>query len=358
MTDRRDVHRADRLPARGDVRVCGQRRGAGMSPSTSTPARSWRSSARTAPGKSTIVKGLLGLSDQLGGEVELFGTPLDRFGRSGDHRPPRLRPAAAHPLRLGARDRRGDRRHRTAGAAVAGSAGPRPPTGTRHRPRPRRRRPRRPRRRPTSAPSPAASSAGSSSPARWPRSPTSCSWTSRPPGSTPPTSTCSPRCSAGWPRRASTMLIVTHEMDAFVDVVTRVVVVDRGGVVFDGPRDVFLAREAEVAPRAPQPPPRRRAAPTRGPRCTGDAEAGPTGEGADDRAALLRLHAAGPARGRPRRPRRPARRRLPRAAPAVADRRRDGPRRPRRRRRRAAHQHRARLDGAGRRRSSRRWPSS
>jgi zinc transport system ATP-binding protein len=43
-----------------------------------------------------------------------------------------------------------------------------------------------------------------------------------------------------------TMLVVTHEMDAFVDVVTRVVVVDRGGVTYDGPRDAFLAREAEV----------------------------------------------------------------------------------------------------------------
>jgi zinc transport system ATP-binding protein len=36
-----------------------------------------------------------------------------------------------------------------------------------------------------------------------------------------------------------TMLIVTHEMDAFADVVTRVVVVDRGGVAFDGSRDAF-----------------------------------------------------------------------------------------------------------------------
>ncbi len=43
-----------------------------------------------------------------------------------------------------------------------------------------------------------------------------------------------------------TMLIVTHEMDAFADVVTRVVVVDRGGVTFDGSRDTFLARESEV----------------------------------------------------------------------------------------------------------------
>ena len=30
-------------------------------------------------GKSTLVKGLLGLNDHLGGEVELFGTPLARF---------------------------------------------------------------------------------------------------------------------------------------------------------------------------------------------------------------------------------------------------------------------------------------
>ena len=30
-------------------------------------------------GKSTLVKGLLGLNDHLGGQVELFGTPLDRF---------------------------------------------------------------------------------------------------------------------------------------------------------------------------------------------------------------------------------------------------------------------------------------
>jgi len=30
-------------------------------------------------GKSTLVKGILGLNDHLGGEVELFGTPFDRF---------------------------------------------------------------------------------------------------------------------------------------------------------------------------------------------------------------------------------------------------------------------------------------
>jgi zinc transport system ATP-binding protein len=30
-------------------------------------------------GKSTLVKGILGLNDHLGGQVELFGTPIDRF---------------------------------------------------------------------------------------------------------------------------------------------------------------------------------------------------------------------------------------------------------------------------------------
>ncbi len=43
-----------------------------------------------------------------------------------------------------------------------------------------------------------------------------------------------------------TMIVVTHEMDAFVDVVTRVVVIDRGGVAFDGTRDAFLAQESTI----------------------------------------------------------------------------------------------------------------
>jgi zinc transport system ATP-binding protein len=43
-----------------------------------------------------------------------------------------------------------------------------------------------------------------------------------------------------------TMIVVTHELDAFVDVVTRVVVVDRGGIVFDGPREAFLVHEADL----------------------------------------------------------------------------------------------------------------
>ena len=96
-------------------------------------------------GKSTIVKGLLGLSDQLGGEVLLFGTPLDRFGRTGDHArlgyvPQRhtlsgsVRATAEEIVATG-----------TAGAPVLvrAAVGHRPPG---HRPRARHRRPRRPRR--------------------------------------------------------------------------------------------------------------------------------------------------------------------------------------------------------------------
>jgi zinc transport system ATP-binding protein len=43
-----------------------------------------------------------------------------------------------------------------------------------------------------------------------------------------------------------TMIVVTHELDALVGVVTRVVVVDRGGIVFDGPSEAFLARQREL----------------------------------------------------------------------------------------------------------------
>ena len=73
-----------------------------------------------------------------------------------------------------------------------------------------------------------------------------------------------------------TMLVVTHEMDAFVEVVTRVVVVDRGGVVFDGPRDVFHAREAEVLHEHHNHHHDHELYDSR-PSLTGNAEAGPTG---------------------------------------------------------------------------------
>lgn len=43
-----------------------------------------------------------------------------------------------------------------------------------------------------------------------------------------------------------TMLIVTHEMDAFDTVATRVLAIDRGAVVFDGDREAFREREVEI----------------------------------------------------------------------------------------------------------------
>ena len=62
-----------------------------------------------------------------------------------------------------------------------------------------------------------------------------------------------------------TMLIVTHEMDAFADVVTRVVVVDRGGITFDGQPRRLPGPRVRGPARAPHPPPRRRARPPRRP---------------------------------------------------------------------------------------------
>ena len=43
-----------------------------------------------------------------------------------------------------------------------------------------------------------------------------------------------------------TMLIVTHEMEAFSDLVTRVIVVDGGTIAFDGPTATFVERRADV----------------------------------------------------------------------------------------------------------------
>ncbi|MDQ2756277.1 MAG: metal ABC transporter ATP-binding protein [Actinomycetota bacterium] len=46
--------------------------------------------------------------------------------------------------------------------------------------------------------------------------------------------------------RGVTMLIVTHEMEAFRDIVTRVVVVDLGRVTWKGPVDEFTAHASEI----------------------------------------------------------------------------------------------------------------
>ena len=226
-------------------------------------------------GKSTVVKGLLGLSDRLSGEVDIIGTPLDRFARSGDH------------ARLGYVPQR----HSLSGS-VRATAEEIVATG------------------------------------RLVRQ----SWFGRPSATerrliaraldvvgladraTTDVSTLSggqqrrvliARALAAQPdvllmdeptagvdtanqhvlaevlgRLASqgvTMLVVTHEMDAFVDVVTRVLVIDRGGVTFDGPRDVFLAREVEVLHEHHNHHHDYELTDLR-PSLTGDAEAGPTGK--------------------------------------------------------------------------------
>jgi zinc transport system ATP-binding protein len=45
--------------------------------------------------------------------------------------------------------------------------------------------------------------------------------------------------------RGTTMVIVTHELAALADIVSRIVVVQGGHLVFDGPRDEFLTRTGE-----------------------------------------------------------------------------------------------------------------
>ena len=47
--------------------------------------------------------------------------------------------------------------------------------------------------------------------------------------------------------RGTTMVIVTHELAALADIVTRIVVVQGGHLVFDGSRDEFAARTGEFA---------------------------------------------------------------------------------------------------------------
>jgi len=43
-----------------------------------------------------------------------------------------------------------------------------------------------------------------------------------------------------------TLVVVTHELAAFADLVTRVVVVDAGRIAFDGSRDEFVAAGSDV----------------------------------------------------------------------------------------------------------------
>jgi zinc transport system ATP-binding protein len=46
------------------------------------------------------------------------------------------------------------------------------------------------------------------------------------------------------------MVIVTHELAALADIVTRIVVVQGGRIVFDGTRDEFASRTGEFATSA------------------------------------------------------------------------------------------------------------
>ena len=50
--------------------------------------------------------------------------------------------------------------------------------------------------------------------------------------------------------RGTTMVIVTHELAALADIVTRIVVVQGGHIAFDGSRDEFLSRTGEFASSA------------------------------------------------------------------------------------------------------------
>ena len=192
-------------------------------------------------GKSTIVKGLLGLSDRLAGEVELFGTPLDRFrdhARLG-YVPQRhtlsgsVRATAEEIVAIGrlvrqswfGRPSAADRQVIARALDVVGLADR------------------------------AGTDVSTLSGGQQRRVLIARALAAQPDvllmdEPTAGVDTANQHVLAEVLGRLAaqgvTMLVVTHEMDAFVEVVTRVVVVDRGGVTFVGPRDVFLAREAEV----------------------------------------------------------------------------------------------------------------
>ena len=96
-------------------------------------------------------------------------------------------------------------------------------------------------RRPTPRSSPAASSSASPSPGRSPWTPSSCSSTSRPARSTPSSSARCSRSCATSPRGGMTMIVVTHEMGFAREVADRVVFMDAGVVVEEGPPSQVIA---------------------------------------------------------------------------------------------------------------------
>ena len=195
-------------------------------------------------GKSTVVKGLLGLSDRLGGEVRLFGTTIDRFRRSGDHArlgyvPQRhtlsgsMRATAEEIVATGRLVRQSwfGRPSATDRQVIARSL---ETVGLADR---------------------AGIDVVTLSGGQQRRVLIARALAAQPEillmdEPTAGVDTANQHVLAEVMGRLAaqgvTMLLVTHELDAFVEVVTRVVVLDRGGVVFDGSRDAFLAREAQV----------------------------------------------------------------------------------------------------------------
>ena len=192
-------------------------------------------------GKSTVVKGLLGLSNRLAGDVRLFGMPIDRFRRSGDHArlgyvPQRhtlsgsMRATAEEIVATGRLVRQSwfGRPSATDRQVIAGSL---QTVGLADR---------------------AGIDVVTLSGGQQRRVLIARALAAEPEillmdEPTAGVDTANQHVLAQVMGRLAgqgvTMLLVTHELDAFVGVVTRVVVIDRGGIVFDGPREAFLVRE-------------------------------------------------------------------------------------------------------------------
>lgn len=194
-------------------------------------------------GKSTLVKGLLGLSDRLGGEVELFGIPRDRFrdhARLG-YVPQRhtlsasVRATAEEIVATGrlvrqswlGRPSAADRQVVARSLDVVGLADR------------------------------AGADVGTLSGGQQRRVLVARALASQPEvllldeptaGVDAANQQVLAQVLARLVDQGVTILLVTHEMGPFAHLVSRVLVLDRGGIAFDGSRTEFLDREAEVLP--------------------------------------------------------------------------------------------------------------